>query len=71
MAANDVFPLQVSYIKAIDVWMGMCLAFVFGVMIEFTIVNYWARRKQTPALVRFSSFNFFRSLPVSSAASQI
>uniref|UniRef100_A0A915KHB4 Uncharacterized protein n=1 Tax=Romanomermis culicivorax TaxID=13658 RepID=A0A915KHB4_ROMCU len=25
--------------------MGVCLAFVFGVMIEFTIVNYWSRRK--------------------------
>lgn len=25
--------------------MGTCLAFVFGVLLEFTIVNYWARRE--------------------------
>ena len=37
--------VKVSYIKAIDVWMGTCMAFVFGAMIEFTIVNYWSRRK--------------------------
>lgn len=32
-----------SYAKAIDIWMGVCMAFVFGVMIEFTVVNYVAR----------------------------
>ncbi|KAJ1351069.1 hypothetical protein KIN20_007011 [Parelaphostrongylus tenuis] len=26
--------------KAIDVWMGSCMAFVFGVMIEFTICHF-------------------------------
>uniref|UniRef100_A0A914VNE1 Uncharacterized protein n=1 Tax=Plectus sambesii TaxID=2011161 RepID=A0A914VNE1_9BILA len=26
--------------KAIDVWMGACMAFVFGVMIEFTICHF-------------------------------
>ncbi|EGT30553.1 CBN-LGC-40 protein [Caenorhabditis brenneri] len=31
---------EVSYMKAIDVWMGSCMAFVFGVMIEFTICHY-------------------------------
>ncbi|KIH44997.1 hypothetical protein ANCDUO_24967, partial [Ancylostoma duodenale] len=30
--------------KAIDVWMGACMMFVFGVMIEFTIVNYVQRQ---------------------------
>uniref|UniRef100_A0A914XXN0 Neurotransmitter-gated ion-channel transmembrane domain-containing protein n=1 Tax=Panagrolaimus superbus TaxID=310955 RepID=A0A914XXN0_9BILA len=31
---------EVSYLKAIDVWLGVCLAFAFGVMIEFTICHY-------------------------------
>ncbi|KAK6046707.1 hypothetical protein COOONC_15786 [Cooperia oncophora] len=26
--------------KAIDIWMGSCMAFVFGVMIEFTICHF-------------------------------
>ncbi|KAK3100578.1 hypothetical protein FSP39_022065 [Pinctada imbricata] len=34
---------KVSYVKAIDVWMAMCLIFVFLALIEFAYVNVLAR----------------------------
>ncbi|XP_050416972.1 glycine receptor subunit alpha-2 isoform X1 [Patella vulgata] len=41
---------RVSYIKAIDVWMAMCLFFVFAALVEFAYVNVMSRverRRQT------------------------
>ncbi|KJH49178.1 Neurotransmitter-gated ion-channel ligand binding domain protein [Dictyocaulus viviparus] len=37
-AARMALP-QASYVKAIDVWMGACMAFAFSAMIEFTSKN--------------------------------
>lgn len=43
-AVNQQLP-RVSYIKAIDVWMTMCLVFVFGALLEFSVVNMLRRRE--------------------------
>ena len=43
-AANKGMP-RVSYVKAIDVWMSMCLIFVFMALLEFAVVNVISRKR--------------------------
>lgn len=43
-----VFPpfSQVSYVKAIDIWMAVCLLFVFAALLEYAGVNFVSRQQK-------------------------
>ena len=38
--------VYVSKLQAIDVWLGLCMAFVFAALVEFTVVNFWFRKSR-------------------------
>ena len=43
---------KVSYVKAIDVWMAMCLVFVFLALLQFAYVNVLSRVQRRRESVR-------------------
>ena len=42
--ANSSLP-KVSYVKGIDIWMSICLLFVFTALLEFAVVNVISRQR--------------------------
>ncbi|XP_013390563.1 glycine receptor subunit alpha-2 isoform X2 [Lingula anatina] len=48
---------RVSYVKSIDVWMAVCLVFVFLALLEFAIVNINTRRQHRYTIRRQSPTN--------------
>lgn len=47
MLMNYFTPMYVSYTRAIDVWTGWCLTFLFFALAEFIVVNFIARRESS------------------------
>lgn len=39
-------PPKVSYVKAIDIWMAVCLLFVFAALLEYAGVNFVSRQQK-------------------------
>lgn len=46
LTKESVFLSQVSYVKAIDIWMAVCLLFVFAALLEYAGVNFVSRQQK-------------------------
>jgi hypothetical protein len=44
----------VAYTKAIDVWSGVCVFFVFSALLEYALVNYASRSVRKKSAKNFS-----------------
>ena len=47
----------VAYTKAIDVWSGVCVVFVFSALLEYALVNYASRLVKRQCIKKIISFS--------------
>lgn len=54
---------KVSYVSMLDIWMVMCIFFIFLVLIEFAVVTSLIRRHQKPTAEKIEDFGTY-GLPI-------
>uniref|UniRef100_A0A3B4ZVX7 Gamma-aminobutyric acid receptor subunit pi n=1 Tax=Stegastes partitus TaxID=144197 RepID=A0A3B4ZVX7_9TELE len=65
MGARTSLPNANCFIKAIDVYLGICFTFIFGALLEYACAHFYTMQHQTiEDLQRFSESNGNGSIPI-------